>query len=159
VKARVRNDLQRGLPSVRMIARSSTTALAAVLVTGWLACSSSLGFDPIVPCSDSQTINVSVETSVTPRFTWQPSCGMSSLQVLPDTGSSGGWVVYSGSHAAENPLPSCIRYGRLPPDGIVPGGAHPLVHGVPYHVVVYRWIGAPGGPGGLFEQGNATFLP
>ena len=79
-----------------MIARYSTTALAAVLVTGWLGCSSSLGFDPIVLCSDSQTVSVRVETSGTPRFTWQPTCGMSSLQLLPDTGGSGGWVVYSG---------------------------------------------------------------
>jgi len=139
--------------------RYATAALVTVLVSAWLACSNSLGFDPIVACSDAQTVTVSVETGTTPRFTWQPTCGMSSLQVFPDTGSSGGWVVYSGAHAAENPLPSGIRYGRLPPDGIAPGGAHPLVHGVSYHVVVYRWIGAPGGPGSLFERGAADFSP
>ncbi|MGH9894611.1 MAG: hypothetical protein ACREA0_22060 [bacterium] len=139
--------------------RFGTIALAAMLVTLSVACPDSLGFEPIVPCSDAQMVTVAVETDGTPRFTWQPACGMSSLQVLPDTGSSGGWVVYSGSHAAENPLPSGIRYGHLPPFGVAPGGAHPLIHGVPYHVTVYRWIGPPGGPGSIFERGTASFLP
>ena len=137
----------------------NTIALVACLVAMSFACSDSLGFDPMVTCSDSQTVIVRVETTGTPRFAWQPTCGMASLQVLSDTGSAGGWVVYSGSQAAENPLPSGIRYGQLPPGAVAPGGASPLVRGVPYHVVVFRWIGAPGGPGSLFERGSASFMP
>ena len=142
-----------------MTTRYGTLAIVAALAATVCACADSLGFDPIVPCSDSQPVTISVETTSPPRFSWQPACGMASLQVLPDTGSGGGWVVYSGSQAAENLLPSGIRYGQLPPGGVAPGGASPLVHGVLYHAVVYRWIGAAGGPGSLFERGSGGFLP
>ncbi len=129
-------------------------ALASVLGIG---CSDSFGFDPIVACSDSQTVTVQVTASVTPRFTWAPACGMASLQVFLDSGGAGRWIVYSGPAAPENPLPSGIRYGQLPPKGVAPGGAQPLSSGVSYRVVVYRWVGAAGGPGSLFERGSATF--
>jgi hypothetical protein len=129
-------------------------ALPSVLGIG---CSESLGFDPIVACSDSQTVTVQVTASVTPRFNWAPACGMASLQVFLDSGSAGRWIVYSGSAAPENPLPSGIRYGQLPPKGVAPDGAQPLSSGVSYRVVVYRWVGAAGGPGSLFERGSATF--
>src|SRR6266540_3084903 len=125
----------RFLPSIAI-------ALAVILEAG---CSESLGFDPIVACSDS------------PRFTWTPACGMASLQVFLDSGGAGRWIVYSGSAAPQNPLPSGIRYGQLPPKGLAPGGAQPLISGVSYSVVVYRWVGAAGGPGSLFERGSATF--
>ena len=128
-------------------------ALASVLGIG---CSDSFGFDPIVACSDSQTVTVQVTASVTPRFTWAPACGMASLQVFLDSGGAGRWIVYSGPAAPENPLPSGIRYGQLPPKGVAPGGAQPLSSGVSYRVVLYRWVGAAGGPGSLFERGSAT---
>lgn len=139
--------------------RYSTFALSAILVAGLFACADGFGLDPIVTCSDSQTVTVRIDASETPRITWQPTCGMASLQVFPDTGSTGGWVLYSGTYAAENPLPSGIRYGQVPPKGIAPSAARPLVHGVIYHVTVYRWIGQPGGPGSLFERGSAAFTP
>ncbi len=137
----------RFLPSIAI-------ALAVILEAG---CSESLGFDPIVACSDSQTVTVQVTTSVTPRFTWTPACGMASLQVFLDSGGAGRWIVYSGSAAPQNPLPSGIRYGQLPPKGLAPGGAQPLISGVSYSVVVYGWVGAAGGAGSLFERGSATF--
>jgi len=128
--------------------------LAGVLGTG---CSESLGFDPIIACSDSQTVTLQVTASISPRFTWAPACGMASLQVLADSGGAARWIVYSGSAAPENPLPSGIRYGQLPPKGEASGGAQPLTSGISYRVAVYRWVGAAGGPGSLFERGNATF--
>lgn len=145
--------------SVSVPVRYCPFALGAILFAGVLACSDDLGFDPIVTCSDSQAVTVRVDATGTPRFTWQPSCGMASLQVLPDTGTTGGWVLYSGTYAAENPLPSGIRYGQVPPKGIAPSAAQPLASGVTYHVTVYRWIGQPGGPGSLFQRGDAVFTP
>jgi hypothetical protein len=139
--------------------RSRTIVFVAASVAVWFGCSDSLGFDAIVTCADPQTVTVQVAATSPPRFTWQPACGMSSFQVYADTGSSGGWVVYSGSHAAENPLPSGIRYGQLPPDGIAPGGASPLIHGVLYDALVLRWVGDPGGPGALLLRGSVTFTP
>src|SRR3982074_1158371 len=94
-------------------------ALASVLGAG---CSESLGLDPIVACSDSQTITVEVTGSVTPQFNWAPACGMASLQVFLDRAGTGQWIVYSASAAPENPLPSGIRYGQLPPKGVAPQG-------------------------------------
>src|SRR6266498_1302616 len=137
----------RFLPSIAI-------ALAVILEAG---CSERLGFDPIVECSDSQTVTVQVTTRVTPRFNWKQASGMASLQVFLDSGGAGRCIVYSGSAAPQNPLPSGIRYGQLPPKGLAPGGAQPLISGVSYSVVVYRWVGAAGGPGSLFERGSATF--
>ena len=145
--------------SVLASVQSSTFALIAILGGGLVACADGLGFEPIVTCSDSQAVTLRVEAGVTPRFTWQPACGMASLQVFPDTGITGAWVLYSGTYAAENPLPSGIRYGQVPPKGIAPSAPRPLVHGLSYHVTVYRWIGQPGGPGSLFERGSAAFTP
>jgi len=45
----------------------------------------------------------------------------------------------------------------LPPKGEASGGAQPLTSGISYRVAVYRWVGAAGGPGSLFERGSATF--
>ena len=122
-------------------------------------CADHNAFDPIVACSDSQVVTVHVDPGLTPQFTWTPSCGMASLRVLPDTGSGGGWVLYSGAAAADNPLPSGIRYGIVPPRGLAPADAAPLVRGVQYHVVVYRWLGPAGGPGSLFDRGSVAFTP
>ena len=97
--------------------------------------------------------------SGTARFTWQPTCGMASIQVFSTEGASGGWVLYSGRYAPENPLPSGIRYGQVPPKGLQPAAASPLSRGAQYQVVVFRWIGDPGGLGSLFGRGHATFRP
>jgi hypothetical protein len=134
-------------------------ALALGAGLWWSGCASNSGFEPIVACADTQSVQVHVTTGDAIRFTWAPGCGMSSIQVWADTGMSAAWVVYSGSHAAENPLPSGIVYGQLPPEGVAPGGAHPLAHGRTYHVTVYRWVGPPGGPGSIFQRGSAGFTP
>jgi hypothetical protein len=131
----------------------------ALFIALELGCSDSLGFDPIIACSDSQAVTVHTSLADGPRFTWEPSCGMASLQVFADSGGSGSWIVYSGSAAADNPLPSGVRYGQLPPNGVAPGGAQPLTRGLAYRVSVYRWVGQAGGPGSLFERGSATFTP
>ena len=123
-----------------------------------LSCSNS-AFEPIVACTDQQEVTVLVSGGTSPRFTWDPSCGMASVQVWATETSSDGWVLYSGSYAAENPLPSGLRYGEVPPKGLQPAEPAPLRRDVEYRVAVYRWIGEPGGPGGLFERGIATFRP
>jgi hypothetical protein len=127
-----------------------------------LACSSDV-FEPIVTCSDDQQVVVRVSDGTAPavrsqpRFTWEPACGMASIQVFTVDGSPGGWVVYSGERAAENPLPSGVRYGHVPPAGLAVADPIPLEAGVDYRVVVFRWIGEAGGPGSLFERGGTTF--
>ena len=123
-----------------------------------LSCSDS-AFEPIVACTDEQEVTVRVGGGTTPRFTWEPTCGMASVQVWATATSSDGWVLYSGSYASENPLPSGLRYGEVPPKGLEPADPTPLRGGIEYRVAVYRWLGESGGPGGLFERGSATFRP
>ena len=142
------------------IARRLTKHLLAALAGALLFSScSDTAFEPMVSCTDDQEVTVEVSAGTTPRFVWQPSCGMASVQVWATETSSDGWVLYSGSHAAENPLPSGLRYGEVPPKGLAPSTATPLRRGVEYRVAVYRWIGEPGGPGSIFERGTATFRP
>jgi len=124
-----------------------------------LASCSHSAFEPIVACTDQQQVTVLVSSGTSPRFTWDPSCGMASVQVWATESSSDGWVLYSGSYASENPLPSGLRYGEVPPKGLQPADPSPLRRGIEYRVAVYRWLGEPGGPGGLFERGNTTFRP
>ena len=148
------------MPNKRM---KQSRAVASAMRTGGLtlaalACAHDAGFEPISPCTDSQIVDVHVDISAAPRFTWTPACGMASLQVFADTGGTPGWIVFAGAHAAENPLPSGIRYGEVPPDGIAPAGVAPLVRGVRYDVVVYRWVGAAAGPGSLFQRGSTSFV-
>jgi hypothetical protein len=132
---------------------------AALGAAGTLAgCSDASPFDPIVACADDQEVTVHVSGGTTPRFTWEPSCGMASIQVWPMDGSTGGWVLYSGMYAAENPLPSGIRYGEVPTKGIQPAPPTVLRGGVEYEVAVYRWIGDRE-LGSLFVRGTATFRP
>ena len=116
-------------------------------------------FEPIVPCSDDQTVVVSVSPGTKPRFTWQPACGMASLEVWPAAGPPAAWVLYSGPRAAANPLPSGIRHGEPPSVAVEPAPPAALSAGVTYRVTVLRWIGAAGGPGSLFPRGEATFSP
>jgi hypothetical protein len=123
-----------------------------------LSCSDS-ALEPIVACTDDQEVTVAVSAGTIPRFTWDPSCGMASVQVWATETSTDGWVLYSGSHAAENPLPSGLRYGEIPPKGLEPVDPVPLRRGAEYVVAVYRWVGEPGGPGSIFERGRANFRP
>ena len=141
------------------LVRSAWPILLAAVLPIASGCSDSLGFEPIIACADSQSVSVQVSSSGIPRFTWAPTCGMASIQVFADSDGTGRWVVYSGPAAAENPLPSGIRYGQVPPKGVAPGGAQPLSRGVTYRIMVFRWIGDSGGPGSLFERGSATFTP
>jgi hypothetical protein len=135
------------------------TSLAAVLALVTLACSDGVEPTPIVPCADDQDVEVSVSRDATPVFTWSPACGMASLQVFPTTGSqTSGWVLYTGSRAPENPLRSGVRYGEAPPEALEPAPATPLTPDTEYTVVVYRWVGEPGGElGSLFPRGPAVF--
>lgn len=120
------------------------------------ACSDGFGPEAPLPCEADQMVTIGVEPGLRPVFTWEPGCGVSSLQVFgPDEG--GVWVLYSGERAAENPIGSGVRYGEVP-DGMVEAGpATPLERGEAYTVRVYRWIGEPGGPGSLFQRGSAAF--
>jgi hypothetical protein len=133
-------------------------ALAFGLLSLTLACSDGIGPTPTEPCTDDQEVEVSVSADRVPVFTWTPACGMASLQIFPTVGPpESGWVLYTGSNAAENPLRSGIRYGTRPPEAIEPAPATALTPGADYTVVVYRWLGEVGGPGGLFPRGSATF--
>jgi hypothetical protein len=132
-------------------------ALASSAIVLMLACSNGLGPEPIVPCTHDQEVVVSVNDDPNPFFTWDPPCGMGSLEIHPTMGNlSTGWVLFTGSRAAENPLRSGIRYGKAPPESLEPGPATALEPGVEYTIVVYRWVGDPG-LGSLFPQGSATF--
>jgi hypothetical protein len=140
------------------MARLNQVLAGFAILLSFSSCSDST-FEPIVACTDDQEVAVYVSAGTTPRFTWQPTCGMASVQVWATETSSDGWVLYSGGHAAENPLPSGLRYGEVPPKGLEPTSETPLSRGIDYRVAVYRWIGEAGGPGGLFERGIATFRP
>jgi hypothetical protein len=126
--------------------------------TGLLVASCDSAFEPIVPCTDDQEVTVQVSAGTTPRFTWDPSCGMASVQVLATATSRDGWVLYSGSHAPENPLPSGLRYGVVPPKGLETTDPIALRSGVEYEVAVYRWIG-DARMGSLFLRGHSIFRP
>ena len=124
-----------------------------------LACSDGVEPTPIVPCADDQEVEVSVSRNPL-FFTWEPACGMASLQVFPTLGfPTSGWALYTGPRAPENPLRSGIRYGQAPPEAVEPASATALVEDTDYTVVVYRWLGAPGESGSLFPQGSTTFQP
>ena len=84
---------------------------------------------------------------------------MASIQVWAVGTGSGGWVLYSGARAFENPLPSGVRYGEVPPKGLAPAAPVPLSRGIEYQVEVFRWVGDSGGLGSLFPRGTATFRP
>jgi hypothetical protein len=147
-------------PPDSQVSRSSLVSLAATLAVFVLSCSDGTAPTP-VPCADDQQVTVSVSPGLQPTFSWEPACGMSSVQVWavsPGSGG-GGWVLYGGENAARNPLGSGIRYGRAPSGAIEPAPEVPLVAGQEYMVAVYRWIGEPGGPGGLFDRGGASFRP
>ena len=136
----------------------SKSAVLFCIALSLSRCSES-GFEPVVDCTDDQQVALSAGVGTTPRFTWQPSCGMASVWVWEDETPSIQWALYSGVYAPENPLPSGLRYGQVPPKGLEPTPSAPLQRGVTYRVTVYRWVGQPGGPGSLFERGSTTFRP
>ena len=124
------------------------------LVAGVGACSDGAETTAPLTCEYDQEVVVTVELAVRPRFTWTPGCGMASVLVV---GGGGGWVIYSGADAADNPIGPGVVYGIAPPGTLEPSPATPLQSGEEYSVTVYRWIGEPGGPGSLFPQGSANF--
>ena len=125
--------------------------LMALLVAG---CSDGAGPGPIQSCASDQEVNVTVSNNEVPLFTWDPPCGLSSLTVW-DQNQTSGWVLFTGSRSAENPLRSGIRYGVAPPEALEPAPASPLTSDS-YTVTVYRWIGEPDA-GSHFPVGSATF--
>lgn len=138
------------------VSRLEKALMLSLLVLS-LACSDGIGPTPTEPCTDDQEVVVSVSADQVPVFTWTPACGMASLQIFPTVGSPvSGWVLYTGSHAAENPLRSGIRYGKAPTEAIEPAPATALTPGTEYTVVVYRWLGEAGS-GSLFPRGSVTF--
>ena len=130
-------------------------------LVGWAllaACSGSPQEVPPEDCPDNQ-VSLTVSEGLTPRFSWAPRCGMASVNVFPTAGGASLWVLYSGQEAAANPFHSGITYGRAPAGAIEVTGPVPLSRGTEYTVIVYRWIGDPGGSGVLYQAGSATFQP
>jgi hypothetical protein len=82
---------------------------------------------------------------------------MASLEVRPAAGGPGGWVIYTGSHASENPLHSGIRYGNAPALAVEPIPATPLAAGSIYTVTLWRGISDGHGGASLFIAGSTTF--
>ena len=130
---------------------SPSLRILALMVAG---CSDGVGPRPIQSCSHDQEVQVIVNTDPLPVFTWDPPCGLASLAVW-DQNRTSGWVLYTGSRAADNPLRSGIRYGDAPPEALEPTPADRLTSGT-YTVIVYRWIGESGA-GSLFPVGEAIF--
>jgi hypothetical protein len=127
----------------------------AVLLIG---CSEGLQPMPIELCSDNQEVAVSVTSEPRPLFTWDPACGMASLEVRPVSGSqSSGWELFTGPGAPGNPLRSRIRYGSAPPEAQESDPATPLAEGVEYRITVSRWIG-DAQDGNLILRGSTTFV-
>jgi hypothetical protein len=122
------------------------------------SCGGGAGPAEVVSCAEDQEVSVSVSPGLRPTFTWEPACGMASLQVWNNATNANGWVVYSGSNSAANPLRPGVSYGQAPIGSIAPGPASPLQAGEAYTVEMYRWIGDPG-IGSLFPRGSAVFTP
>jgi hypothetical protein len=121
------------------------------------ACSDSPQEPPLEECVDNQVTLTATQGAV-PTFSWSPSCGMSSMQVFPSSGGASVWVFYGGEQAETNPFRSPINYGHAPSGAFVATGPEPLRAGTEYTVIVYRWIGDPGGGGSIFDAGSATFV-
>jgi hypothetical protein len=89
---------------------------------------------PVEACTDDQAVTIHVSAGMQPAFTWTPAC-------------------------ASNPLRSGIRYGQAPPGTFEATPPAALQGGTEYEVLVYRWLGEPGGEGGPFQRGSTTFRP
>jgi hypothetical protein len=114
---------------------------------------------PVESRADVQAVTVQVSAGTRPTFTWTPACGMASTMVFAPAGVPLAWVVYGGIVAASNPFRSGMRYGQPPPGTFVAKPPAALHAGVDYQVVIYRWIGEPGGEGQPIQFGSATFRP
>ena len=127
------------------------TPLSVVLLLA--GCSDRLE-PPPDSCTPGQELEVTVSSDPIPLFTWFPACGLSSLDVW-DQNHTSGWVLFTGSRSAENPLRSGIRYGNAPAQALEPEPARRLVSGTSYTVRLYRWNGDASG---FHEEvGSATF--
>jgi hypothetical protein len=127
--------------------------ILALMVAG---CSDGVGPRPIQSCSHDQEVAVIVNADPVPVFTWDPPCGLASIAVW-DQNRASGWVLFTGSRAADNPLRSGIRYGDAPPEALEPTPADRLTSGT-YTVIVYRWSSFDeSGAGSLLPVGEATF--
>jgi hypothetical protein len=126
----------------------------AVGLVGLLGSCSGGPSDVALEDCPGNTVNLSVSVGLAPTISWTPACGMSSLDVFPAAGGASLWVLYSGAHAAENPLRSGIVYAHAPPDALQVSGPVPLIPGTEYTVAVYRYI-----DGTRLQAGVATFRP
>jgi hypothetical protein len=113
---------------------------------------------PAEECPDNQ-VTLTVSSGSVPIFSWEPACGIASLDVFPAVGGASTWVLYAGQRAAENPFRSGIRYGRAPAGALEVTGPSPLASGTEYTIVIYRLLGETGGPSSLLSAGSATFRP
>jgi hypothetical protein len=130
-----------------------------LLASALVSCDGGTSPSVVVPCSDDQEVIISVSSGLQPTFTWEPACGMASIQVWASATSTDGWVLYSGANSAANPLRPGVKYGEAPFGAIAPSPAAALVPGEEYTVAVYRWIGDASGAGSLFSRGIAVFIP
>jgi hypothetical protein len=137
------------------VSRSSWLPALVILSVG---CSEASA-PPVETCTDDQAVTIHVSAGMQPAFTWTPACGMTSIMVFPAAGPPAAWVVYGGAIAASNPLRSGIRYGQAPPGTFEATPPAALQGGTEYEVLVYRWLGEPGGEGGPFQRGSTTFRP
>jgi len=142
---------------IRLRIVSGLTPVPVLLVLS-LACSEASA-PPVEACADDQGVTIHISAGTRPAFTWIPACGMTSIMVFPAARTPATWVVHGGASAASNPLRSGIRYGEAPPGTFEATPEAALQGGTDYQVLVHRWLGEPGGEGGPFQRGSATFRP
>jgi hypothetical protein len=84
----------------------------------------------------SGIVELHVSAGLSPTFSWQPGCSVSFMLIEPVGSGSDQWFV--GNENA-NDLVSGVTYGIAPP-GVNSREVTPLEEGVPYEVVLYRWL-------------------
>ena len=111
--------------------RSGFTAVGAVLV---VICGCHSAEQPTSLTACAAPVTVAVQSRVTPRFSWSPSCRLSRVIVDPDSDVVDVWVLASAGDT--NGLRSPIDYGSSPNGSqtIVP--AFVLQSGASYRVRV-----------------------
>jgi len=84
----------------------------------------------------SGMVEMQVSAGLSPSFSWEPGCSVSFMIIEPVGSGSDQWLV--GNENA-NDLDSGVTYGIAPP-GVNSRDVTPLLEGVPYEVVLYRWL-------------------